>query len=69
TQFAPYGYSVSSGESTRMTRMVDYKGAANFIWSNYAKDGSFADGVQAYLLEIGISQKDIDDFRKNMLTD
>ncbi|MBQ4201900.1 MAG: tyrosine-protein phosphatase, partial [Bacteroidales bacterium] len=69
TQFAPYGYSVSSGESTRMTRMVDYKGAANFIWSNYAKDGSFEDGVQAYLLEIGISQKDIDDFRKNMLTD
>lgn len=69
TQFAPYGYSVSSGEKTRMTRMVDYKGAANFIWSNYAKDGSFADGVQAYLLEIGISQKDIDDFRKNMLTD
>ena len=68
TQFAPYGYSVSSGESSRMTRMVDYKGAANFIWSNYAKDGSFADGVQAYLLEIGISQKDIDNFRKNMLT-
>ena len=67
TQFAPYGYSVSSGEKTRMTRMVDYKGAANFIWSNYAKEGSFADGVQAYLLEIGIAQKDIDDFRKNML--
>ena len=67
TQFAPYGYSVSSGEISRMTRMVDYRGAANFIWSNYAKEGSFEDGVQAYLLEIGISQKDIDNFRKNML--
>ena len=67
TQFAPYGYSVSSGEKTRMTRLADYKGAANFIWDNYAKGGSFADGVQAYLLEIGISQKDINSFRTAML--
>ena len=67
TQFAPSGYSVSEGEKTQMTRKVDYKSAATFIWDNYAKGGSFQQGVQAYLLEIGISQKDIDDFRAAML--
>ena len=71
TQFAPSGYSVSSGEKTRMTRLADYDGAANFIWDNYCKDGSnyseFKDGVEKYLLEIGISQQDINDFRTNML--
>lgn len=66
TQFAPTGYSVSSGEKTKMTRTVDYKGAANVIWK-YAGSGSFQDGVNAYLLEIGISQADIDKFKKNML--
>ena len=73
TQFAPSGYSISTGEKTRMTRLngVDYDGAAKFIW-NYAKkdDGSygeFKEGVEKYLLEIGISQQDINDFRSNML--
>lgn len=67
TQFAPSGYSVSEGEKTQMTRLVDYKSAATFIWDNYAKGGSFKDGMEAYLLEIGVSQKDIDDFRQIML--
>lgn len=71
TQFAPSGYSVSSGEKTRMTRLADYDGAANFIWDNYCKVGGnygeFKDGVEKYLLEIGISQQDINDFRSNML--
>ena len=68
TQFAPYGYSVSSGEKTQMTRRADYKSAATYIWDNYAKGGSFAQGMEAYLLDIGVAQKDIDDFRSMMLT-
>ena len=71
TQFAPHGYATSDGEKTKMTRLADYDGAANVIW-DYAKnsDGtfrSFQDGVNAYLLEIGISQEDIDKFKSNML--
>ena len=66
TQFAPHGYATSDGEKTKMVRTVDYKGAANVIWG-YAGDGSFQDGVNAYFLEIGISQADIDKFKKNML--
>ena len=66
TQFAPEGYATSSGEKSKMTRRVDYKGAANVIWG-YAGEGSFQDGVNAYLLEIGISQADIDKFKANML--
>ena len=70
TQFAPSGYSVSSGESTRMTRLnnVDYDGAAKYIWDEYVEDGKeFKDGVEKYLLEIGISQEDINTFRSLML--
>ena len=73
TQFAPTGYSVSSGEKTRMTRLngVDYDGAAKFLWEYANKDdgsyGEFKDGVEKYLLEIGISQQDINDFRNKML--
>ena len=73
TQFAPSGYSISSGEKTRMTRLngVDYDGAAKFIWA-YGKqdDGTylpFKDCVQKYLVEIGISESDINKFRSNML--
>ena len=73
TQFAPSGYSVSGGEKVRMTRLsgVDYDGAAKFIWDEYCKDGNtyseFKDGVEKYLLEIGISQDDINTFRSIML--
>ena len=66
TQFAPRGYATSDGEHTNMTRLADYDGAANVIWG-YAGEGSFQDGVNAYLLEIGIAQKDIDKFKANML--
>ena len=66
TQFAPHGYATSDGEKSKMVRTVDYKGAANVIWG-YAGEGSFQDGVNAYLLEIGISQADIDKFKANML--
>ena len=66
TQFAPHGYATSEGEKVKMLRTVDYKGAANVIWG-YASGGSFQDGVNAYLLEIGISQEDINKFKQNML--
>ena len=69
TQFAPRGYSVSSGETTKMTRRIDYKGAANYIWSFAGEGGSFADGMQNYLLSIGITQAEINEFRNLMLED
>lgn len=70
TQFAPHGYSTSDGEKTKMYRTVDYKLAANYIWDNFVDEAagdSFADGVEKYLLSIGITQADIDKFRNNML--
>ena len=73
TQFAPSGYSVSTGEKTRMTRLngVDYDGAAKYLWAlGKQEDGSylpFKDCVEKYLISIGISQADIQKFRSNML--
>ena len=47
-----------------------YKPAAEYIWNNYVKDGErFSQGVERYLLEIGISQEDIDAYREIMLVD
>ena len=69
TQFAPHGYATSDGEKSKMTRNVDYKGAANVIWGyvDESKGETFRDGVEKYLIEIGISKADIDTFRANML--
>lgn len=68
TQFAPHGWATSSGETTKMTRLADYDSAANYIWDGYVAEGeTFADGVEKYLLSIGITQEDIDKFRENML--
>lgn len=72
TQFAPHGWATSEGESSKMTRRVDYKGAANYIWENFSKkdDGtydSFASGIEKYLISIGVSQETIDGFRSDML--
>ena len=67
TQFAPHGYATSDDEKTKMTRLADYDGAANVIWKYAGENGSFQDGVNAYLLEIGLSQADIDKFKQNML--
>ena len=70
TQFAPYGWATSSGETTKMTRLADYKGAANYIWKNFVSDGeTFQQGVQKYLVHIGIPQSDIDAFCNKMLVD
>ena len=75
TYFAPVGYSVSSSESgsnptpifknTRCTWV--YSDVVPYFWS-LSTDGTFADGVEKYLLTVaGVSQKDIDDFRSMML--
>ena len=53
-----------------MWRTIDYRSAANYIWNNFVAEGeSFSDGVEKYLLSIGITQEDIDTFRANMLVD
>ena len=67
TQFAPHGWATSDKETTKMTRKADYKSAANYIWSLAGENGSFSDGMQAYLLSIGITQAEIDEFRNLML--
>lgn len=67
TQFAPHGWATSDGEKTKMTRKADYDDAAKYIWSLAGDGGSFADGMQNYLLSIGVSQATIDQFRSDML--
>lgn len=68
TQFSPHYWGTSDGEHTIMTRLADYDGAANYIWDNFTSGSdSFAKGMEKYLLSIGVSQKDIDDFRSLML--
>ena len=68
TQFAPHGWSVSGGETVRMTRRVDYKSAATYIWTNYVGTGeTFQQGIHKYLVHIGIPQADIDAFCAKVL--
>jgi hypothetical protein len=75
TYFAPVGYSVSSSDkqsnpepifkNTRMSWV--YSDVVPYFWE-LAGEGTFAQGVEKYLLEVaGVSQKDIDDFRNLML--
>jgi protein-tyrosine phosphatase len=75
TYFAPVGYSVSSSEKSgnpkpifKNTRMEwVYSDVVPYFWS-LATDGTFASGVENYLLTVAqVSQKDIDDFRSMML--
>ena len=48
----------------------DISKEAEYIWNNYVQAGErFSAGVERYLLEIGISQSDIDTFRSLMLAD
>ena len=72
TQFAPHGWATSDGEKPKMTRRADYKGAATYIWENFAKkaDGTydeFSVGMEKYLISIGITKEEIDEFRGLML--
>ena len=75
TYFAPVGYSVSSSDKKsnpkpifKNTRMAwVYSDVVPYFWE-LAGDGTFASGVEKYLLEVaGVSRKDIEDFRSMML--
>jgi hypothetical protein len=77
TYFSTVGYSVSSSEKDgnpepifKNTRMAwAYSDVTPYFW-NMAGSGTFAEGVEKYLLTVaGVSQKDIDDFREMMLMD
>lgn len=72
--FAPYGWSIAYSERShvfRNLRTSEYKSVANYLWKlGKNDDGSyqrFDACVEKYLLDIGVSQKDIDDFRSLML--
>ncbi len=68
TQFAPFEWATSGGETTKMTRRADYKGAANYIWNNFVDEGEiFSQGVIKYLVSIGVDEKTILDFCSLML--
>lgn len=78
TYFAPRGYSIAESEDYKTFQNYRtkwaYKPAAEYIWNNFCKkeDGSFdkfSVGMEKFLLSIGISQTDIDDFRSIMLED
>ncbi|MBP5637807.1 MAG: tyrosine-protein phosphatase [Bacteroidales bacterium] len=72
TYFAPRGYSIALSEDydtfqNNRTKWV-YSDIAPYFWS-LSTDGTFAKGVENYLLNVAkVSQKDIDDFRTMMLT-
>ena len=81
TYFAPMGYSVSSSELPQDPDNPDviifkntrdkwvYSEVAPYFWG-FSTDGTFANGVENYLLTVaGVSKKDIDDFRSIMLVD
>jgi len=70
------GYSVSSSERKdnptpvfRNTRKEwVYSDVVPYFWEMAGENGSFAQGVEKYLLEVAqVSQEDIDDFRNIML--
>ena len=78
TYFAPSGYSVSSSEKDSNPKPIFkntrkawvYSDVAPYFWEMAGENGTFADGVEKYLLEVAqVSQKDIDDYRTMMLTD
>lgn len=75
TYFAPVGYSVSSSDKAsnkiptfRNSRLEwVYSDVVPYFWE-LAGEGTFAQGVEKYLLEVaGVSQQEIDDFRSLML--
>ena len=64
--FAPEAWSMTNGFCNRVrTYKNRYLDAINYLLK-FGK-GNFRDHVEAYLLSIGVAQKDIDDFRTLML--
>ncbi|MBP5637806.1 MAG: tyrosine-protein phosphatase [Bacteroidales bacterium] len=76
TYFAPVGFSVSSSDegsnpepvfnNTRMHWV--YSDIVPYFWS-LSTDGTFANGVENYLLNIGVTKAQINEFRSTMLVD
>ena len=74
TYFAPKGWSIATSESYKTFQNTRtkwaYKPAAEYIWNNYVGEGErFSQGIEKYLLEIGISQEDINTYREIMIVD
>ena len=76
TYFAPVGYSVSSSDRPTNPQPIFkndrthwvYSDVVPYFWS-LSTDGTFYDGVRRYLLDIGVTQAEIDEFRSLMLED
>ena len=71
TYFAPVGWSIAYSEDyttfqNNRTKWA-YADATPFFWGYAAENETLADGIEKYLLEIGVTQKDIDDYRTIML--
>ena len=73
TYFAPKGWSIATSESYKTFQNYRtkwaYQPAAEYLWKYVQEGERFSQGVERYLLEIGISQEDIDAFREMMLTE
>lgn len=75
TYFAPVGYSVSSSDKKSNPTPIFKNTRKEWVYSDVvpyfwelAGDGTFAEGVEKYLLTVAkVSQQDIDDFRNLML--
>ena len=72
TYFAPRGYSIAESESSKIfqnTRMKwVYSEVAPYFWELAGEGGTFADGVENYLINVaGVSKADIEEFRSLML--
>ena len=69
--FSPKGWSIASSENYSLYQNVRttwaYQPTAEHIWEYVNEGERFSAGVERYLLEIGISQSDIDTFRSLML--
>ena len=68
TYFAPRGYSMYSKypDEYYHTRINGIQNSCRYIRKNY-KNSSFQEGCEKYLLEIGVSQREIEDFKNLVL--
>lgn len=76
TYFAPVGYSVSSSDRPTNPEPIFKNDRTHWVYSDVvpyfysvSTDGTFVSGVQNYLLSIGVTQAQIDEFRSLMLED
>jgi len=76
TYFAPVGYSVSSSDRSTNPEPIFKNDRTHWVYSdvvpyfwNLSQDGTFYDGVRRYLLDTGVTQTQIDEFRSLMLED